>query len=120
MLRPATIFIYKARRGVEDAIILFTNNLYLHLDITKSYVRTLIIDFSSAFYTIQPILFSIYTNDCISTCNNIPIIKYDDDTSIKALRTTNNNLANYKNEVLKFVDWRDSYFLKLNVKQKYF
>ena len=47
-------FAYKTKRGVEDAILLFTNNVYNHLDIPKSYVRTLFIDFSSAFNTIQP------------------------------------------------------------------
>ena len=66
---------------------------------------------------LAPILFSIYTNDCTSTYNNIPIIKYADDTSIQALITTNDDLYNYKNEVLKFVDWCDSHFLKLNVRK---
>ena len=47
-------FAYKSKRGVEDAILLFTNNVYSHLDVPKSYVRTLFIDFSSAFNTIQP------------------------------------------------------------------
>ena len=47
-------YAYKANRSVEDAILFFTNNLYQHLDRPKSYVRTLFIDFSSAFNTIQP------------------------------------------------------------------
>ena len=47
-------FAYKAKRSVEDAILYFTNNIYSHLDIPKSYVRSLFIDFSSAFNTIQP------------------------------------------------------------------
>ena len=169
-------FAYKAKRGVEDAITIFTNNLYSHLDTPKSYVRTLFIDFSSAFNTIQPhllipklldigvpkcttlwildfltkrpqfvsiktsdhyvksfiiitntgapqgtvlapILFSIYTNDCSSIHNNIPVIKYADDTSIQALIKSDNDLSNYKNEVLKFVEWCDNHFLKLNVKK---
>ena len=47
-------FAYKAHRGVEDAILVFTQNIYKHLDTPKAYVRTLFIDFSSAFNTIQP------------------------------------------------------------------
>ena len=169
-------FAYKTKRGVEDAILLFTNNMYAHLDTPKSYVRTLFIDFSSEFNTIQPhllipkllnmgiskntsmwildfltnrpqfvtiktgdhafnssilttntgapqgtvlapILFSIYTNDCTSTFSNSPIIKYADDTSIQALITSHDDLANYKLEVSNFVNWCDNHFLQLNVKK---
>ena len=47
-------FAYRSKRGVEDAIVLFTHNIYKHLDKPKAYVRTMFIDFSSAFNTIQP------------------------------------------------------------------
>ena len=47
-------FAYRSKRGVEDAIVLFTHNIYKHLDQPKTYVRTMFIDFSSAFNTIQP------------------------------------------------------------------
>ena len=47
-------FAYKPKRSVEDASLFFTNNIYRHLDLPKSYVRTLFVDFSSAFNTIQP------------------------------------------------------------------
>ena len=47
-------FTYRSKRGVEDAILTFSNNLYKHIDTPKCYVRTLFIDFSSAFNTIQP------------------------------------------------------------------
>ena len=45
---------------------------------------------------LAPILFSIYTNDCSNIHNNIPVIKYADDTSIQALITSDNDLNNYK------------------------
>ena len=38
----------------KDAILTFSNNLYKHIDTPKCYVRTLFIDFSSAFNIIQP------------------------------------------------------------------
>ena len=164
-------FAYKNKRSVEDAILTFTNNIYNHLDIPKSYVRCLFIDFSiqphllipklsnmgvnnqlslwilnfltrrpqfvflnvnnssfnSSFITtntgapqgtvLAPILFSIYTNDCVKVFNNIPIIKYADDTSIQALIKNNSDLINYKNEILRFVKWCDDHFLLLNVKK---
>ena len=47
-------FAYRANRSVEDAILLFTDNVYRHIDKPKRYVRSLFIDFSSAFNTIQP------------------------------------------------------------------
>lgn len=47
-------FAYKAKRGVDDAILLFVQNIYKHLDLNHAYVRTLFVDFSSAFNTIQP------------------------------------------------------------------
>ena len=128
-------FAYRAHRSVEDAILLFTDNIYKHIDEQRTYSRTLFIDFSSAFNTIQPhilvsklldmnmnkhfilwiiefltnraqyvvmraknelltsdititntgapqgsvlspILFTMYTNDCRSVFDNIPIIKF--------------------------------------------
>ena len=147
-------FAYKKCRSVEDAILFFTHNTYKHLDTPKCYVRTLFIDFSSAFNTIQPhilipkllemgvpkrttlwifefltrrpqfvyvrsdddcyvsstivtntgapqgtvlapVLFSIYTDSCRGSFDNIPIIKYADDTSIQALIKNDNDVLNY-------------------------
>ena len=47
-------FAYKAKRSVEDAVLVFVNNALKHLEKTQTYVRVLFIDFSSAFNTIQP------------------------------------------------------------------
>ena len=49
-------FAYRSGRSVEDAILLLLNNLYEHLDKPKCIVRTLFLDFSSAFNTIKPII----------------------------------------------------------------
>ena len=47
-------YAYQKRKGVEDAILYFTDNIYKHLETPKAYARTLFLDFSSAFNTIQP------------------------------------------------------------------
>ena len=47
-------FAYKAKRNVEDACLLFTNNILKHLEKNRNYARVLFIDFSSAFNTIPP------------------------------------------------------------------
>ena len=47
-------FAYRKGRSVEDAILTLLNSLYKHLDNTNVYARSLFIDFSSAFYTIEP------------------------------------------------------------------
>ena len=47
-------FAYRAKRSVDDAILISFNNIYKHIDIPKQYCRVLFVDFSSAFNTIQP------------------------------------------------------------------
>ena len=47
-------FAYRTKRSVDDAILIFFDNIYRHLDIPKHYCRVLFADFSSAFNTIQP------------------------------------------------------------------
>ena len=47
-------FAYRAKRGVEDALITMLDKIYNHLELPNSYVRILFADFSSAFNTIQP------------------------------------------------------------------
>ena len=46
-------FAYKAKRGVEDATLTLTNKALNHLDKPGTFVRVLMMDFSSAFNTLQ-------------------------------------------------------------------
>ena len=46
-------FAYKAKRGVEDATLTLTNKALAHLDKPGTFVRVLMMDFSSAFNTLQ-------------------------------------------------------------------
>ena len=47
-------FAYRQNRSTDDATLTVLNNAYIHLEKPGSFVRTLFIDFSSAFNTIQP------------------------------------------------------------------
>ena len=47
-------YTYRTKRGVEDATLMMVNSIYQHLDKSGNYVRVLMVDFSSAFNTIQP------------------------------------------------------------------
>ncbi|KAJ8363921.1 hypothetical protein SKAU_G00127520 [Synaphobranchus kaupii] len=47
-------FAYQQNRGVDDALLTLLHLVQSHLDTTKSYIRLVFLDFSSAFNTIQP------------------------------------------------------------------
>ena len=47
-------FAYRSNRSVEDATLVYLHRIYEHLDRAKSSIRSLFVDFSSAFNTIVP------------------------------------------------------------------
>ena len=47
-------FAYRANRSVDDATLTLVHHLYQHLDTGGHHARVLMVDFSSAFNTIQP------------------------------------------------------------------
>ena len=47
-------FTYRANRSVDDATLTLVHHLYQHLDTGGHHARVLMVDFSSAFNTIQP------------------------------------------------------------------
>ena len=163
-------FAYRARRGVEDAKLCILNSIYKHLELPKSYVRILFVDFSSAFNTIQPhilleklfdmgvncnfllwiekfltfrpqfvkvnsaqssvlysntgapqgcvlspVLFTLYTNDCVSNSENTLTVKFADDAALVGLILDDE--ISYRNNVSHFVSWCEKNFLLLNVKK---
>ena len=64
---------------------------------------------------LSPVLFSIYTDSCRSSFDNIPFFKYADDTYIQALNKNGNDVLNYYSEINMFVDWYKEHPLELNV-----
>jgi hypothetical protein len=65
---------------------------------------------------LSPLLFTIYTNDCISNTRNCQIIKYADDTAIIG-NIVNDDESSYRKQITEFVEWCDNNFLELNVKK---
>ena len=66
---------------------------------------------------LAPTLFTIYTDGCRSSFDNIPILKYADDTAIQALIKNQQDIDNYYTTINHFTSWCNDHFLKLNVKK---
>ena len=62
---------------------------------------------------ISPALYTIYTDSCRSTSNNVNFIKFADDTAIQGL--LNKCTTNYFNEIDLFCKWCKYHSLHLNV-----
>ena len=63
---------------------------------------------------LSPLLFTLFTNDCVSCDNSVKIIKFSDDTTVEGLISDNNECA-YRDVVGKLVDWCQVNNLELNV-----
>ena len=63
----------------------------------------------------SPVLYILYTNDCVSTFENCSLIKYADDTAILGLLNDKDSENNYFDQITRFVHWCKDNFLELNV-----
>ena len=63
---------------------------------------------------LSPLLFTLFTNDCVSQNDSVKIIKFSDDTTVEGLISDNNEYA-YRDEVGKLVDWCQVNNFELNV-----
>ena len=63
---------------------------------------------------LSPMLFTLFTNDCISHHPSVHIIKFSDDTTVEGL-ITDQNESYYRGEVEELVDWCSNNNLELNV-----
>ena len=61
---------------------------------------------------LSPVLFSLYTSDCVSSTSCCSILKYADDTVIIALLS--NRANDYFSQVDEFTQWCDDHYLTLN------
>ena len=59
----------------------------------------------------SPVLFTIYTNECVSKNPHNDIVKSSDDTAILSLLYRDQDTASYHSEIKQFVDWCDAHHL---------
>jgi len=64
---------------------------------------------------LSPVLFTTYTNDCVSQHPDCSLVKFADDSSLVALLQDSDNI--YHEEVEKLTDWCADNSLHLNVKK---
>ncbi len=65
---------------------------------------------------LSPLLFTVYTNDCVNSTPCSSIIKYADDTAVVG-KITNDNPEDYLTQVRDFLFWCSDNYLYLNVKK---
>ena len=53
----------------------------------------------------SPILYILYTNDCISSSTNNYIIKFSDDSAILSVLQADSDISMYISEIESFVHW---------------
>ena len=61
------------------------------------------------------LLFTLYTNECVSSHANQYLIKFSDDTVILSLLTSKDNISSHTTGVDRFVEWCDEHHLQINV-----
>ena len=61
-----------------------------------------------------PFLFSLYTADCKNVHELCPITKFANDTGLTG-QITDDDDSCYRQEIDRFVDWRDQNYLQLNI-----
>ena len=64
---------------------------------------------------LSPVLFTIYTNDCVTEYKTqVCLLKFADDSTIQGF-IVNDDETVYRREIDNFVEWCDIHFLDLNV-----
>ena len=63
---------------------------------------------------LSPLLFTLFTNDCVSHHQSVHIIKFSDDTTLEGL-ISNRDESHYRAEVEELISWCTKNNLELNV-----
>jgi len=62
---------------------------------------------------LSPLLYCLFTNDCVSSHDSVQLVKFADDTTVEGLITNGDETA-YRQEVDRLVSWCDDNNLQLN------
>lgn len=65
----------------------------------------------------SPLLFTLYTNDCISQQSNQLILKFSDDTVLLHLLTRDCSIDDDRAAIESFVGWCDNHYLQVYIKK---
>ncbi|KAK2920685.1 hypothetical protein Q8A73_000170 [Channa argus] len=109
-------YAYRPNRSTLDTIAAAINYSLSHLENKDSYLRILFIDYSSAFNTgcvLSPILYTLFTYDCVASHKDNIILKFADDTAVIG-RIAGGDEAAYRREVAGLVSWCGDNNLTLN------
>uniref|UniRef100_A0A3P9CV01 Reverse transcriptase domain-containing protein n=1 Tax=Maylandia zebra TaxID=106582 RepID=A0A3P9CV01_9CICH len=71
---------------------------------------------TSSTLVVNPLLYTLFTHDCISSCASNLIVKFADDTTVLGL-ISNNDETNYRTEVQQLESWCHDNNLVLNTKK---
>ena len=61
------------------------------------------------------LLFTLYTDNCVSSNPDQFVLKFSDDTVILSLLKSNSNIVSHTSGVDQFIEWCDQHHLKINV-----
>ena len=64
-------------------------------------------------YVLSPLLYSLFTKDCVSHHSSVPLLKFADDTTLVGLASDTDE-SEYRHEVSSLVSWCDTNNLQLN------
>ncbi len=64
---------------------------------------------------LSPVLFILYTNDCVSCNPDCSTVKFADDTALSSILFENED--RYKQEIERLIYWCNYNFLELNIKK---
>ena len=61
----------------------------------------------------SPLLYSLFTNNCVCHHSSVPLVKFVGGTTLEGL-VTNSDESEYRHEVNRLVSWSDNNCLQLN------
>ncbi len=112
---PATLdplqFAYRPNRSTDDAISQVLHSSLTHIDSKNGITLNVGAPHGCV---LSPLLYSLYTHDCVSSHSSTSIIKFADDTVVLGL-INNDDEAAYLDEVERITSWRQDNCLSLNV-----
>ncbi len=119
-IQPHLLLSKLCNMGVSSSIIKWIRDFMVHrnqfVSVNGSVSSTICVSTGAPQgCVLSPILFTLYTNDCFSTSNDVFTIKFADDAVLSALLSTSE--LSYRQEIANFTEWCQNNYLVLNTKK---